>query len=284
MAQMGPKEVENFTEENVSLLRHMVFNCLRSYRQKFGQEFGELVICTDSRSWRKDVFQHYKAHRNSERQVSKIDWGLIFDTLHQILIDIRTYFPYIVISVEKAEADDVIAVLCELSQQSGGENMFGSEAEPVLILSGDKDFQQLQKYSNVKQWATVQKKWIKPKDWKLQLRELIVQGDKGDGIPNFRSPGDTFVNHIRQKKVMKNKLKEYLTKDPKDFCTDQELVWFKRNEELIDFTYIPESVRIAIQQEYASQCKLNTGKNRMTIMSYFMKHRMKNMIELAGDF
>ena len=39
-----------------SMLRHMILNTIRAYRQKFVEDFGELVICCDSkRYWRKAV-------------------------------------------------------------------------------------------------------------------------------------------------------------------------------------------------------------------------------------
>ena len=49
----------NELDEN--LLRHMILNTYRMYRKKFHNKYGELVICNDSRSWRKDIFENYKS-------------------------------------------------------------------------------------------------------------------------------------------------------------------------------------------------------------------------------
>jgi T4 RNase H, C terminal len=154
--------------------------------------------------------------------------------------------------------------------------------QPVLIISGDKDFIQLHKYPNVKQYSPVLKKWLKPqKDARTSLRELIITGDKGDGIPNFRSADNAIVDGIRQKPIAEKKMKEYLEKTPEEFCeTADELAWYRRNERLIDLTFIPEEVRQAILTKYSTN-ELNTRKGLLT---FFMKHRMRNMIECVGDF
>ena len=59
-------EVGNRTdiEINVPLLRHMILNSLRGYKQKFGKQYGEMVIaCDNMKYWRRDVFPLYKAGR-----------------------------------------------------------------------------------------------------------------------------------------------------------------------------------------------------------------------------
>ena len=52
----------------------------------------------------------------------------------------------------------------EMGSQTIGEPgpLFEDEIvpEPFLIVSGDHDFKQLQKFPNVKQWAPAQKKWV----------------------------------------------------------------------------------------------------------------------------
>jgi len=286
MAQMTPKEVEKFAEEHVPLLKYMILNCLRSYRTKYGAEFGELIICTDRNSWRKKAYAQYKAHRHTERAASSINWTLIFDSLYDLQRDLKENFPYCVMNVDGAEADDVIAVLCEYfseNEYSQGGGMFedSDEPQPVLIVSGDKDFVQLHKYKNVKQYSPVLKKWIKPKTtWQNQLRELIIRGDGGDGIPNFKSADNVIVEGIRQSPIYEKDMPTYLSKDPEEFCSAEELVRFRRNEKLIDLTKIPEHVREAILREYLAF----EPKTRRGILAYFVKNRMRNMIELVGDF
>ena len=150
---------------NLPLLRHMILNTIRAYNKKHREEFGCVVIACDNRHyWRRKVFPQYKAGRKTTREASSLDWSEIFDALNIIREELDEVFPYPVINIDGAEADDVIGTLAEYSQTIGEPGpLFEDEVtpEPFLIVSGDHDFKQLQKYSNVKQWAPAQKKWVK---------------------------------------------------------------------------------------------------------------------------
>lgn len=271
------------------LIRHMIINAIRSYRVKFGAEYGELVIACDSKKyWRKDKFEYYKAGRKKARADSGFDWKLIFDTLGEIRAELKEFFPYAVVDVEGAEADDVIAVLAAWTQTNdlaAPEGLFGEpEPQPVLILSGDHDFIQLQKYKNVSQYSPIHKKWIKP-DSSIQhyLMEHIIKGDKGDGIPNILSSDDTFVTDARQRPITAKKMEPWLSITPDEFHTvvDTETARnFQRNRYLIDFDYIPDTVRNNIIGAWTTQPR----KDRSQLLNYFMEHRMKNLIDSLGDF
>jgi hypothetical protein len=267
----------------------MIINAIRSYKVKFGAEFGELVIACDNRKyWRKDKFPYYKASRKKARQDSGFDWKLIFDTLSEIRAELHQFFPYQVIDVEGAEADDVIAVLALWTQTNDFKNsvgLFGEpEPQPVLILSGDHDFIQLQKYKNVSQFSPIHKKWIKP-DQSIQhyLMEHIIKGDKGDGIPNILSADDTFTTDARQRPITTKKMEPWLSINPDEFTThvDTETARnFQRNRYLIDFEYIPDTVRNNIIGAWQTQPR----KDRSQLLNYFMEHKMKNLIDSLGDF
>ena len=89
MQQPGIKEG---VEE--SLVRHMVLNSLRSYRNKFSGDYGELIICCDNKKyWRKDIFPYYKSHRKSSRKKSEFDWNEIFTCLNKIKAELIEKFP-----------------------------------------------------------------------------------------------------------------------------------------------------------------------------------------------
>jgi len=142
---------EKKDEINEDLLRHMVLNSLRFYNTKFGIKYGRLVICCDSRHyWRKDVFKYYKAGRKKTRDKSPLNWNLIFETLNKLQDELVEYFPYQVINVNGAEADDLIGVVAKREKKNG----------PVLIISNDKDFIQLLD-KNVSLYRNISKElWI----------------------------------------------------------------------------------------------------------------------------
>lgn len=271
-------------QDSVNIVRHSVLSSIKFYKKKYGKEYGDVVIACDGRNyWRKEVFQYYKASRAKNREKSELDWKLIFDTLASIREDLEKHFPYKVVCVDRAEADDVIATLCKWSQDNGqvGDGLF-SEQQKVLIVSSDKDFKQLHKYSNVRQWSPMQKKFVeggKPGEY---LREHIIRGDGGDGIPNIFSKDDIFmIEGERQQSVTAKKLEMFMDKG-KDACENEEQKrnW-DRNQRLVDFEFIPEDVSQSIIDRYENFKVLG---NKMAIMNYLIKHKCNLLLEEIEDF
>lgn len=260
------------TELEEDLLRHMILNSIRSYNQKFKNEYGEMIIACDAgNNWRREVFPYYKANRRKNREKSELNWAQIFDTLSKVREELKEYFPYRVIQIDTAEADDIIGTLV---------HKFGNTSEKILVLSGDKDFVQLQRYMNVKQYDPVQKKWRTTNDPDRFIREHIMRGDTGDGVPNFLSADNTFVIGGRQKPISQKKLDAWIHMDPREFCDENMLRGYLRNQQLVDLDYIPESLRDRIEVEYEAQA----GKGRSKLFNYFIEKRLKNLLESINEF
>jgi len=282
MAEIGNR---TDVELNIPLLRHMIVNSLRGYKQKFGKEYGDLVIaCDNIKYWRRAAFPLYKAGRKKAREESGFNWKLIFETLSTIRDEIDKAFPYKVINVEGAEADDVIAILAEWSQNNDLQNsspFCEGDSKPFLIISGDHDFIQLQRFKNVKQFTPIQKKYVKPDTTaENYVVEHIIRGDKGDGIPNVLSPDDCLVNGERQKPISRKKLDEWI-KNPNSMPSDADFVKnFNRNKTLVDFTCIPTDLKNSVINNFVTQPE----KNKSMLLNYFIENRMKNMLELLEEF
>ena len=268
--------ITNHVDENI--IRHMVINSLRSYNTKFGDEYGEMIICADDRNyWRRGIFPYYKASRKKEREASPYNWSLIFETLHKIKDELKENFPYKVLQVEGAEADDIIGTLCN----THGVFLRNSETPKILILSSDKDFMQLQKFINVDQYSPMAKKFIRPEgNPHAFLCEHIIRGDRGDGIPNILSTDDTFVTESRQKPITSKKLNSWVTQAPEDFCTTDMLRNYNRNQILIDLAKIPKE----LQENILQTCNESPKRDRSKLFSYFIKNKMKNMMEHLQEF
>ena len=260
------------TELEEDLLRHMILNSIRSYNQKFKNEYGEMIIACDAgNNWRRQIFPYYKANRRKNREKSELNWTQIFDTLGKVREELKEYFPYRVIQIDGAEADDIIGTLVD---------KFGNTSEKILIMSGDKDFVQLQRYMNVKQYDPVQKKWRTTNDPDRFVKEHIMRGDTGDGVPNFLSADDTFVIGARQKPISQKKLDAWINMDPREFCDENMLRGYLRNQQLVDLNFIPENLRTQIVSEYESQA----GKGRSKLFNYFIEKRLKNLLESINEF
>ena len=269
MIQLGNHTNADIEED---LLRHMVLNSVRAYNVKFKDEFGEMIIACDAgNNWRRQVFPYYKANRRKNREKSEINWTAVFETLNKVRDELKYYFPYRVIRVDGAEADDIIGTLAQT---------YGNTNEKILILSGDKDFVQLQAYMNVQQFDPVQKKWRKTNDVDKFIKEHIIRGDTGDGVPNFLSADDTFVVGARQKPISQKKLDQWLNSDPKEFCDEKMLRGYLRNQQLVDLNFIPPDIKKEVLVQYEQQA----GKGRDKLFNYFIERRLKLLLESINEF
>jgi 5'-3' exonuclease len=276
MVTLGPHA--DTTDIDVNLFRHFVLNSLRSYRDKFKGEYGELVIaCDDKNNWRRQVFPYYKANRKKDRKESKMDWNKVFSALNIVRDEMKEIFPYKVIQLETAEADDVIGALV----------MKYHSNDKILIISGDKDFRQLQRYPNVRQYDPVRGNiggktvFMDEPNPERYLKEHIIRGDTGDGVPNFLSADDCLVLGVRQKSVFQKKLDVWLDQEPDEFCeTEEQKERFKRNKQLVDLRETPQHIQERIIEEFDTQKE----KDRSKLLSYFMEHRLKNLADQITSF
>ena len=268
MEQIGSSK----TQVEEGLVRHMILNTIRTYVKKFKESHGpEVVIACDNKNyWRREIFPHYKAGRKKARESSGHDWNTIFECLSKIREELKNNSPYKVVTVDTCEADDIIATLV----------MKHSATQKVMILSSDKDFAQLQRYPNVEQFSPILKKYIKEPLPLLQLKQLIIRGDKGDGIPNILSPDDVFVVGGRQKPITEAKIIKWMNQDAKEFCTEDMFRNFSRNETLIDLSKIPERLTEQILHTYEN-AKVHS---RQEFMNYMIANRLKNLIEVIDEF
>jgi hypothetical protein len=269
-------QLSNGEELSENLVKHVILNNLRMYRKKYpATKYDKLVIACDSYSWRKDVYPEYKANRKTTRAKDKHDWTMIFNLIESTLDDIRANFPYAVIKIDKAEADDIIGALTiEKSMPLLGED--------VVIVSADKDFIQLQKYGHVIQWSPMFNKAIKDDNPVKYIFEHILKGDSSDGVPNVLSPDDCLVNHVRQTPMTKKKLAEWWENraNLKEVMPTEVFRNYMRNREMIDLDRIPEHITHQAINDYEDY----VYPPRANILPYLIEHRMKMLIDCADEF
>jgi len=255
------------------LIRHMILNSIRMYRQKFHKEYGEMVIVADGmNNWRKDAFPQYKAARRKKRDESSIDWHEVFRIINMVREEIQENFPYKVMHEDGCEADDVIAQLAIETQEFG-------KHEPVMIVSADGDFKQLQVYKNIKQFSPMTKKLVVENNPRTYLAEHILKGDAGDGVPNVLSDDNVFVDGRRQG-ILSAKKKAALLDDPRALG-DEIYRNYQRNQQLIDLKNCPQSVKESIINNFEQQ---DPWGNRPKVFPYLVQKRCKLLIECVGEF
>jgi len=268
MSQIGSSK----TNIEEGLIRHMVLNTIRTHINLFRQ-YGKVVIACDNRKyWRRSVFENYKSSRKKMREDSPHDWNAIFECLNKIRDELKEFSPYTVIDVEGAEADDIIGILTKEF----------SPKEKVMILSSDKDFVQLHINKNVSQYSPILKKKIQSDDPERFLKEMIIRGDAGDGIPNILSDDNVFVDGRRQTPVSKKKLENWLTQDILNSKTENSATIsnYCRNQLLIDLSKIPENIKLNILDAY----KNCTPASKQTFMNYMIQNKLSNLLEVFDEF
>ena len=266
------------SSEEEGMLRHFILNSIRMHNVKHRAKYGKMVIACDSYSWRKDAYPQYKANRKKGREKSDVNWESVFNTFSKVKEELKENFPYYVLTIDNAEADDIIGTLIKETQEFG-------KHEPVMIISSDKDFIQLHKYNNVEQWSPITKKYIKHESPYQYLYEHIFKGDSGDGVPNVLSDDDTFVSDDkRHRPLSKKKINLWLENldDLQSVMKEIEYRNYQRNKKVIDLDEIPTEVTKRILEKYHNY-KISPLQNSK-VLNFLIKNRMSNLIESAQEF
>jgi len=277
------KEFKEGDEKN--LIKHIALNQLLALKRRFN---GKVILCCDGRNyWRKTEFQWYKGHRKHNRAATGLDWEIVFETLNELIEELKENFQYIVLKIDTAEADDIIACLVKYFDENELVNTgLIDEPDAIIISSTDHDFQQLQAYRNVSQWNNVMKKHLVCKNPKQFLIEHICIGDAGDNIPSIVN-GDNWARDradnvaTRAKPFKTARFKEFYDKGYDACLNEEEQRNFRRNEKLIDFDFIPNQIYNNIISEYMNYKILG---NKAKVFNYLNAHRMKLLLNSASDF
>lgn len=259
-------------DENI--IRHMFLNSLRANRKKFNEEYGEIVICADGKNtWRRSAYPYYKANRKKSRDESELDWNALFTIMNNIREEVRDFFPYKVIHIDHCEADDIIGTVVH---EYGSELNIGSEQ--FLILSGDKDYIQLQTYANVDQYDPIRKRWIRNDRPEQYLKEHILKGDTGDGVPNVLSPDNCLAIGERQRPMTKKRL--FALNEGESAMDEETLRRYHRNKMMIDLREIPQNYQDIILSEYRQEKEIG----REHLFNFFVKKKLKHLLTDIQDF
>lgn len=273
-------------EPTKEYIRHIILNMIRSYNKAYRNEYGEMTICFDSKSWRQGVFPLYKWVRRKEREGDDNDWAKVYEYINEIQDDLKKHFPYPCYQAYGAEADDVIAYMAK------------TKREPTLIISNDKDLVCLTKYQHVDQHRPFMKNGgLFTVDDPARFEfDLIVGGDESDGIPSIRCPENFYKNKWERQQEgldvnrappvtvkMKNAWWDALKEGPKKLKEVMGEELFKRylqNKQLISLDACPDDVELEIRRSIG---RAEPG-NMMSAMNYMIGKRMSLLAREIKDF
>lgn len=230
---------------------------------KFKKEYGEMVLCLEGKSWRFEVFEHYKQNRKIKKAKDDgIDWKLAHRLMDETSAFIDEYLQWKCIKHSRCEGDDIVAVLTK---------QFARKDSPVLILSRDSDLFQLHLHDWIKQYDTVTLKYVNSKlNAAMFLEDKILRGSSKDGVPNVASQLDHFVRADagRQKSINEKFKREYI----KDERYDQ-------NKQLIDLDEIPFDIQREVYQMYKIEKPLHSLQVMRTNLINNKYHILANDIK-----
>jgi hypothetical protein len=265
------------------LIRHMILNSLRMYRTRYKDEYGELVLAVDaSNNWRKTAFPQYKASRKKTQKESTFDWGKAFTILNKIREEIAENFPYTVIRVDGCEADDVIGTLVGMNPDHNND----FNPQKYMIVSSDRDFLQLQKFKNVRQFSPLLKKELSVDNPRVWLQTHIIKGDKGDGVPNILSDDNVFVEGFRQTPITQKKI-DNIIEDLEEGELLYAASWYRnycRNKKLIDLSETPQELKREIINNFMADKPDTRWMRRGKVFPYLVENKCNELIKSAQEF
>jgi 5'-3' exonuclease len=249
----------------------MTTQIIRFSKQLGASKANKMVICLDSPSWRKDFYaknkpvcpvyedQTYKGNRVKD---SSLPWDELHAITDSLAESFKNHSDLYVMKIQDAEADDIIAILSK---------EFSSK-ETIWVLSPDKDFVQLQD-ENVHVFDPLKNAFKPEQDVSLFKKIHNIIGDASDNIYTIKG----------NQKSMKESVALKLLKDLDDLLATNPLMKQKYdfNEKLIDLSMIPEYVKEATLNEFATQTH---SFNATNILKTFMKFNMSKLSEDIGVF
>jgi len=221
----GSQKNNYFVKEFI--FREVLNNILKTAKKL---KVDGIVITSDRKKvWRKDIYPSYK-----ENRTGSIDDKFYDDTIQAIDM-LKDFFTTktsaYVLSVERTEADDIIAYWCK-----------NSENVKNIILSSDKDFVQLLD-GRTSLYNPMKGEFRESEDAEFDLFLKCIRGDSSDAIrsayPRIRT---TKLKEAWEDEYKKLNLFEHVRPDGVKVGDAYDL-----NKQLIDLTMQPDYIKEAIR-------------------------------------
>lgn len=239
----------------------LIFKEMITYIAKFSIENkvdGIMVACDSPHVWRKDIFPSYKSASNHE--------DVYYDECIRAANLCKDFFRECtnsqILEVPRAEADDIIGVFCNESENV--EN---------IIMSSDKDFIQLLS-ETTSLYSPTQKEWRKSEDPQFDLFVKCIRGDRNDCVPSaFPKVYQTRLEKAWNDPLEMQNLVETVRKDGVKVFDALEM-----NLNLIDLSCVPEWLKENIRAAIMKPPQKQFGEMKM--MSFFGKHNLKKFSDM----
>ena len=158
--------------------------------------------------------------------------------------------------------------------------------QKYMIVSSDRDFLQLQKFRNVRQFSPLIKKELSVDNPRVYLQTHIIKGDKGDGVPNILSDDNVFVEGFRQTPITQKKI-DNIIEDLEEGELLYAASWYRnycRNKKLIDLSETPQELRTEIINNFMADKPDTRWMRRGKVFPYLVENKCNELIKSAQEF
>jgi len=254
--------------ENPGLFIHTFLERVIFFSKRFGASFySPLILAIDSKNtWRKEIYPEYKGGRVKNEAY---DWVKIFSAYGDMLEYLDRCTDFIVVKVDRTEADDIIAVLVRENEKEG---------KDAFIISHDKDLKQL--VTNRTHYYKIgfggSGDFVAIDDKEYLINNHCLLGDKIDNIDQVEKG----VGKVTVAKILSEGsegLSNYLDTD----ASRREKYEFNRT--LIDLDRIPLDIQESVKEVYNTK-KGKFNYDQIELMSLMWKYDLRKHLTNIKDF
>lgn len=289
-------------DTKIGMAMHIIFSSVNKAWRDF--RGSHVVFCFEGRSWRKDFYTPYKAHRKVAKEkltpAELEEDAAFFEAFDQFREFLHEKTNVTVLQAQGCEADDFIARWIQTHPD-----------DEHVIISSDSDFYQLIN-DNVSQYngisnqhitidgifndkgkPVVDKKTGEPKtigDPNWLLFEKCIRGDTSDNIfsayPGARKKGTKnkigMLEAFEDRTGMGFNWNNFMLQRWTDHNGDEHVVRddYKRNETLIDLTAQPEDIKAILDGSIINAVQ---AEHKGQVGIHFMRFCGKNNLVRVGD-
>jgi 5'-3' exonuclease len=268
------------TSEKIAMAIHITLASVNQVVRKFGAE--HVIFCLEGRSFRKDLYKPYKAHRvlatqaltETEAEENKMFW----ETYEVFTTFLKEKTNVSVLRNERAEADDMIARFIHLHPDDH-HYIISSDTDYVQLISENvhqyngvsNQLITLDGYHDEKGRLIIDKKTKEPKvlgDPKFILFEKTMRGDTTDNVfsayPGVRTKGSKNKIGLTEAYADRNKqgfawnnlmLQRWTDHNGKEHKVRED---YERNCKLIDLTAQPDDIKEAVDKTIRESVRITT--------------------------
>lgn len=192
--------------------------------------------CCRARIWRLEHFPLYKANRDQSKKKDRFD-GMIFEHVYNVILPnlIEKYNCVYDFFVDHSEADDCIAIITKCL----------TDEDRAIIITNDNDYLQLS--DSVDGIYNLQGKNLNTKlvngCSRSSMLSKVLIGDPSDNIKGVfsKTKAMNILNNCTNIEDIELQVQQF---------TDSQKKTFELNKQLIDFDYIPEHLKLDIQNKF----------------------------------